>query len=122
MTPEGVRLVMNGWLENQSQLVLVGQLFGFAFALPCRVEALTGPGVQLSTKDGGRIAVGLWESGVEFRYAEPREFPAIEASSGLTAAQKIASSVSVLFPSRGLDSQDDPGPEPEMVSFMELID
>jgi hypothetical protein len=33
MTPE-VRLIMNGWLESQSQLALVAQLCGFAPALP----------------------------------------------------------------------------------------
>ena len=38
MIPEDVRLVMNGWLDNQSQLALVGNLFGFAVTLRCRVR------------------------------------------------------------------------------------
>lgn len=117
MTSEEVRLVMNGWLENQSQLALVGQLSGLGMALHCRVGALTEFGIELTTSDGGRLAVSLWETGAEFKYAEPREFPALEASCELTAAQRIASSVSALFPV--VEGSDDS--ERECISFIELV-
>ena|SRR5450631_596475 len=116
MTSDEARLLMNGWLENQSQLVLIGQLSGIAAALRCRVDALTELGVELSTSDGRKVAVALWQTGAEFKYAEPREFPAIEASSGITAAQRFASSVTALFPGE----RDSGNSEPDHLSFIEL--
>jgi hypothetical protein len=37
MTPEEARLVMKGWLDNQSQLAFVGSLFGLGAFLSCKV-------------------------------------------------------------------------------------
>ncbi|HEY2858760.1 MAG TPA: hypothetical protein VGJ21_10120 [Terracidiphilus sp.] len=119
MTPDEVRLVINGWLENQSQLVLVAQLWGFSVALRCRVAFLNAEWtVGLLTSDAGRIGVELSEPGTEFKYAEPREFPELVASSGLSAAQRVASSITILFPPR--ESSD--GEDREVVSLIELID
>ena len=39
MSHEEVRLLLNGWLENNAQLGVVGQLWGFGFALLRSAEA-----------------------------------------------------------------------------------
>lgn len=125
MIPEDVRLVMNGWLDNQSQLALVGNLFGFAVTLRCRVRLVEDTRVELVTSDGGRIAVVLSDPGIDFKYAEPREFPEIGASSEMTAGQQFSSIIAVRFPRRILadlpaDTVD--VSEAESFMFMELID
>jgi hypothetical protein len=124
MTPDEARLVINGWLENQSQLVLIAELWGFALTLRCRVGLLSEDGkVGLVTSDGGRIVVDLSEPGAEFKYAEPREFPDTAASLGLSAAQRIASSVTLVFPPReDSDSEGSDTPSPEVVTLIELVD
>ncbi len=123
MTPEEVRLVMNGWLENQSQLVLVGQLLGVAVALRCRVELLSAGNVGLSTSDGGRIVVDFSDPELVFKYSEAREFPEIVEGWGLTAEQCLASSLMFLFPVRFPSdfSEGDEAPEPESLYFAELV-
>lgn len=118
MTPDEVRIVIKGWLENHSHLALQCSLLGFSVALRCIVTALTDFGVELSTGDEGRIAVGLWEEGTEFRYDEPRGFPELAESLELSAGQKIASSVTVVFPARTHCFSG----ERETVNFMELVD
>lgn len=115
MTPEEVRLIMNGWLENHSQLALVGQLWGFAVALRCRVGAVSDEAVILLTSDGGQIVVGVSEEGTEFKYSEIREFPELAAKFGLTDAQRFSSSLTMLFPPR------DVAADPECLSFIELV-
>lgn len=114
MTPEEVRLIMNGWLENQSQLALVGQLWGFALAVRCRIEVLTDDAVGLATSDGGRIVVDISEPGTEFKYAEGREFPKLAERFGLTGEHLFAQSITMLFPSRSEDEA------PESLHFAEL--
>jgi hypothetical protein len=119
MTPDEVRLVINGWLENQSQLVLIAQLWGISVALRCRVGFLNDEWtLGLLTSDAGRIGIDLSEPGTEFKYAEPREFPELAASSGLSAAQRVASSVTLFFPPR----ESSEGEDRECVSIIELID
>jgi hypothetical protein len=116
-------LVISGWLENKSQLALVCGMFGLSAAIRCRVTAMTEMRVELSTVDGGRLGVDLSDPAIEFRYAEPREFLEIEAS-GVTAAQKYASSVTALFPLRVrlADDPDDAPLEHESLSLTELIE
>lgn len=116
MTPEEVRLILNGWLQNQSQLALVGQLWGFCLAVRCRVEFVTDDAVGLATADGGRIVVALSEPGTDFRYAERREFPELAEKFGVTEEHLSAPSLTMLFPSR---SEDD---DAESLHFSELID
>jgi len=53
MSHEEVRLLMNGWLDNHSQLGVVGQLWGFGFALRCRVAFVSDSAIGLVTSDGG---------------------------------------------------------------------
>jgi hypothetical protein len=116
MTPEEVRLVMNGWLENQSQVALVGQLWGFALAVRCRIEVVTDESVGLTTSDGGRIVVDISEPGTAFKYAERRELPKLAERFGLTGEQLFAPSITMLFPSRS--EEDEPS---ESLHFAELI-
>lgn len=125
MIPEDVRLVMNGWLENQSQLALVGNLFGLAVALRCRVGFIDAAKVELETSDGGRIAVDLSGPGLDFKYAEPREFPEMDVSSEITAGQQFSSMIAVLFPRRllaDLPNDVEDVSEAESLMLMELID
>ena len=115
---------MNGWLESQSQLALVGNLFGLAVTLRCRVGLVEDARVELVTSDGGRIAVVLSDPGINFKYAEPREFPEMGASSEMTAGQQFSSIIGVLFPRRILaDFPDDTEDvsEAESLMLMELI-
>jgi hypothetical protein len=116
MTPEEVRLVMNGWLENQSQLALVGQLWGFALALRCRVGFVSDETVGLITSDGGKVVVGLSEEGTKFKYSEMREFSELARKLDLTPEQRFASSLMLMFPPR------DVGADLETLYFAELID
>jgi hypothetical protein len=117
MIPEDVRLVMNGWLTSRSQLALAGHLLGFTVTLRCRVDLLTDTGVELSTSDGGRIGVDLADPTMEFRYAEPREFPEIE----VTEEQGLASSLTALRWRRfGADGK--PSSEPESLYLIELVE
>lgn len=116
MTPEEVRLILNGWRENHSQLALVGQLWGFGLALRCRVDFVTDEAVGFSTSDGGRIVVSISEEGTDFRYAVLREFPELADKFRLSAEQRSASSLTMLFPSR---SEDD---DSESLHFSELIE
>jgi hypothetical protein len=116
MTPEDVRLILNGWRENDSQLVLTGQLWGFALALRCRIEIVTDETVGLSTLDRGRIIVSICEEGTDFKYGEPREFPGLAERLNLTTEQRLASSLTMLFPSR---SEED---DPESLCLIELIE
>jgi hypothetical protein len=117
MIPEDVRLVMDGWLTSQSQLALLGHLLGFKFTLRCRVSLLTDVEVELASSDGGRIGVDLADPTMEFRYAEPREFPEIE----VTGEQGFASLVMVLRWRRfGQDGKC--SSEPESLYFAELIE
>jgi hypothetical protein len=114
MTPEEVRLILNGWRDSHSQLALTGQLWGFAFALRCRVDFVTDETVGLSTSDNGHIVVVISEEGTDFRYAELREFPELAEKFGLTAEQQFASSLTMLFPPRS------EGDDPESLHFAEL--
>jgi hypothetical protein len=116
-------LILNGWLENQSQLTLVGSLFGFRVAVRCQVKEVTDSAVLLLTADGGRLAVDLSIKKTVFRYSDPRELPEIESSSGRPYAKKISSSVTILFPSRALlDAPDDIDLEAESLSVIEMIE
>ena len=90
---------MIGWLENQSQFAFVFQLFGANASLRCKISTLSETGAELSTNDGGRLSIDLVDSGMVFQYAEPREFPEIEAS-GITVAQAFASSLAAVLPLR----------------------
>jgi len=122
MTWKEALLILNGRLERQSQLTLVGSLFGFRVAVRCQVKELTDTAVLLLTADGGRLAVDLSIQETAFRYSEPRELPDMERTTGLPFAQKIASSVTILFPLRALpDSTDDTVLEAESLSFIETI-
>lgn len=115
MTPQDVHLILNGWRESRSQLTLLGELWGFALALPCRVELVTDQFVELSTPDQGLIVVSISEEGTEFKYAELRERAELADKFGLSAEQRSASSLTMLFPSRS------EGDEPESLSFVERI-
>jgi hypothetical protein len=121
MTPEEARLVMNAWAENQSQLALVGQLWGVGFALRCRVAFVTEETLALSTSDGGRIAISICEAGTEFRYSQPREFPTIVEKFGLASEQQLASGLTIFFASRLVLDEGEEEPEPESLHFSELV-
>jgi len=116
MTPEEVRLIMNGWLESRSQLALLANTSRLAVALRCRVIEVSDFWVQLSTSDNGMLAIGVFDSGAVFRYTEPREFSELSTKLGLTAAQEFASSVMVMFPSEDASS------EAESIMLIELVD
>ena len=112
---------MKGWEENQSQLALVGQLWGAGFALRCRVAFVTEETLGLHTSDGGRIAVSICEPGAEFRYVEPRELPGMAEKHELTPAQQLASGIMMLFPSRLVVDEGEEEPEPQSLLFSELV-
>jgi hypothetical protein len=116
MNPEEVRLRLKGWLESQSQLVLVANIFRFAAALRCKVSGVSDSWVELSTIDGGRLAIDLSDPEVIFRYTEPREFAELSAKLGLKPAQRFAASVTALFPSEGESA------ECESMMLMELVE
>jgi hypothetical protein len=116
MTPEEVRLVIRGWHDNQTQLALTANVFRFAVALRCRVTAVSDSWIELSTADNGRLAVDFSDPETIFRYTEPREFAELSARLGLSPAQRLASSLTALFPSEG-----DSSPV-ESVMLMELVD
>lgn len=116
MTPEEVRLMINGWLENQSQLVLIANVSRFAVAVRCRVTRSSDFWVELSTVDNGKLAVGLFDPAAIFKYTEPREFSDLSTKLGLSAAQRFASSVTAMLPS------EDESLESESIMLMELVD
>jgi len=98
MTPEEVRLVIRGWHQNQTQLALTADIFRVAIQLRCRVTAVSDTWIELSTADKGRLAFDFSDPETIFRYTEPREFAELSAKLGLSPAQRIASSVTALFP------------------------
>jgi hypothetical protein len=123
MTKDEARLIMNGWLERQSHLTLIGTMLGFRVAVRCQVNTVTESGVLLLTADGGRLAVDLSIKETEFRYSEPREFTGPQVALGPAASKKIASSVTILFPWRAsLDDPDDSDSEAESITLIERID
>jgi hypothetical protein len=71
--------------------------------------------VELSTADNGRLGIALFDPDATFRYSEPREFSELSERLGLSAEQKLASALSVLFPS------EDESSEPESLTLIELI-
>ena len=119
MSHEEVRLLMNGWLDQQSQLRVVGQLWGVNFVLLCRIAFVSDSAIGLATSDGG-ITVDISEPGTEFKYAQPREFSEFASKHGLTDEQKLASSLIVLFPSRELEELT--GEDAECISFCEIVE
>ena len=96
--PEEARLIMKGWLENQSQLTLVGQVGALAVALRCRVGFISNEIVGLVTEDGGKVSIDVSASGVEFRYSQAREFPAIRKRFELTPEQQFAEGMTFFIP------------------------
>jgi hypothetical protein len=121
MSHEEVRLLLNGWLENNAQLGVVGQLWGFGFALlRCRVTFVSDSTIGLVTIDGGKIEVDISEPGTEFKYAQPRELPEFASKHGLTDEQKLASSLMVLFPPREAGELTEGNAE--SISFRELVE
>lgn len=120
MIPESIRLVMKSWLENQAQLTLVGQLQSLAVALRCRVGYISNEIVGLVTEDGGKLAIDVSEPEVEFRYSEPREFPAIAEKLGLSIEQQFASGLTIYFP-RSFFVEGEETEDLEMLHLSELI-
>jgi len=120
MSHEEVRLLMNGWLDNHSQLGVVGQLWGFGFALRCRVAFVSDSAIGLVTSDGGKIEVDVSESGTEFKYSQPRELSEFASKHGLTDEQKLASSLMVLFPPR--EAEELTEKNAECISFLEIVE
>lgn len=116
MTPEEVRLLINDWLESQSQLVLFVNIFRCAVALRCKVSRASDFWVELSTADNGKVAVALFDPDAVFRQTEQREFSALSAKLGLTVAQRFASSVTAMFPS------EDESSRPESLMLIELVE
>ncbi len=116
MIPETLRLIMKGWLENQSQLTLVGEMRSLAVALRCQIGLISDESIGLVTVDGGKLVIDISESGVEFRYSEPREFPVIGKKFGLTAEQQFASGVTIFFPAETVDEEE------ECLHLSELIE
>jgi hypothetical protein len=101
MSHDEVNLLVNDWLENHSQLAVVGQLSGRSFVLErCRVVFVAVSSIELVTGDGEKIRIDTSEPGIEFKYAQPREFSEFASKHGLTEEQKLASSLIMFFPPR----------------------
>jgi hypothetical protein len=119
MSPEEVRLLMKGWLESQSKLMVVGQLWGCAFVVHCRVAVVSESTVGLET-DGGKIMVNISKPGTGFKYAQPREFPDLATKKRLTDEQKLSSSLMILFPPR--EGEEETEENAESISFREIVE
>jgi len=52
MTPEEVRLILKGWHDNDSQLILVGSFSAVTCLLRCRISKADEGRVSLTTEGG----------------------------------------------------------------------
>jgi len=100
-SPEATRLVLNGWRDNETLLVVTASLFCFSATSKCRVFEVTEDSLVLDSVDGEtRFSVNIVDPDLRFIYSEPRERLRDEVLEGLTGDERIASAISIAFPLR----------------------
>jgi hypothetical protein len=123
-SPEGVRLILKGWLSKSSVIFCEASLFGFSFSSKCRVVEVKDDAAVLDSVDGAaRVIVDLGDPESRILYAEPRAYsdsnPDVYAS--LSESQSTASTLSIAFPLRvKLSAIGDVPTSAEKVFLMEL--
>lgn len=117
--PEEARLIMKGWLQNQSQLSLVGEVGSLAVAVRCHIGLISDELIGLVTTDGGKVTIDVSAPGVEFRYSQLREFPAIGEKVALTPEQQFAEGLTFFLPRPVVDGDDE---DSDVLHLSELIE
>jgi hypothetical protein len=100
MSPEEVHLILKGWLDDDSQLTIIGSLVSVTCWFRCRLTRLGETRVALSTDDGGVLTFDLGDPETVIQYSELREFPDVIAMLGLGDEYRFAPCMIFQFPNR----------------------
>jgi hypothetical protein len=81
INPQEFTLIIRGWLDNKSELLMSASSINFSVLAKCRVVDVAGDKVTLwSLKEDSVFTFSVESPHLSVKYSEPRDFPEFFAS------------------------------------------